>query len=160
VLALFAPSAAFISLVLLFGAFAVVDGVLALAVASRGETPTRGAILARGIVSLIAGVLVLLMPDISGLALLFVIGVWAIAAGILEVATAIRMRKEIEHEWLLGFEGILSILFGVALLISPLAGAIVLGVWVGAYALIVGIMLVTTALQLRSHQQRALTAAA
>jgi uncharacterized membrane protein HdeD (DUF308 family) len=151
ILALLAPSAAFVFLVLLFGAYALVDGVLALYVASQRTTQPRGAIVARGIVSIAAGIITLAWPGISALALLIVIGAWAIAAGALEIATAIRMRKELEHEWLLGTEGVLSILFGVALLISPLAGAIVLGLWVGAYALVLGVMLLTTAFQMRSY---------
>lgn len=154
VLALLVPGVAFVSLVLLFGAYALVDGVLALSVARRSVAHSRGAIVARGIVSIFAGTLTLLWPTISALALLVVIGMWAIAAGLLEIGTAIRLRREIAHEWLLGVEGVLSIAFGVALLISPFAGAIVLGIWVGAYALIVGAMLVATAFKLRSYEHR------
>jgi len=151
-LALFSPAAAFTSLVIVFGAFALVDGVLALSVARRRAGNSYAAMIARGIISIVAGIVALTWPGISALALLIVIGLWAIATGIFEVATSIHMRKEIQHEWLLGFEGTLSILFGAALLVSPLAGAIVLGLWVGAYALVIGIMLLATGFGLRSYQ--------
>jgi uncharacterized membrane protein HdeD (DUF308 family) len=153
-LSLFAPAAAFVSLVFLFGVFVLVDGVFALALVKQPSRLSRRAVIARGAVSIVAGVITLMWPDISALALLIVIGVWAIAGGLLEVATAIRMRDEIEHDWLLGVEGVLSVGFGIALLISPLAGAIVLGLWVGAYALALGIALLFTGFKLRSHMQR------
>lgn len=150
--ALAAPKSAFFSLVILFGIYAIADGVLALALGSRTRVLPLGAIIARGIISIVAGILALTMPGPAGLAFLFLIGAWAIASGIAEVAMAIKLRKEIEHEWLLGLEGALSIAFGTMLLISPLAGAIVLGLWVGAYALILGGMMVATGFRLRGLQ--------
>lgn len=149
VLALFAPGAAFLSLVLLFGIYAIVDGVLALGLAGRGMRDLRGAMIARGVISILAGVVALVWPGVSGLALLYVIALWAVFAGIVEIAMAIKMRKHIEHEWLLGIEGALSIGFGILLILAPLAGAIVLGLWVGAYALVVGGMMVATGFRLR-----------
>ena len=152
-LALYSPGKAFVTLVLLFGAYAIVDGILALWTARQRTEYPRGMIIARGIISLAAGIITLTWPQISALALLIVIGAWAIAAGVFEIATAFRMRREIEHEWLLGIEGVVSILFGVALLASPLAGAIVLGLWVGAYALVLGVMLLATGFQMRSYHR-------
>jgi uncharacterized membrane protein HdeD (DUF308 family) len=157
VLALIAPTYAFLSLVILFGIFAIADGVLAFAL---GATPlvSKGAMYARGVISIAAGVIALVWPQITGLALLFVIAAWAVAAGIVEIVMAIRLRKTIEHEWLLGVEGVLSIVFGVLLFMAPLAGAIVLGLWVGIYALILGGMLVATGLRLRSAEHAPLSA--
>jgi uncharacterized membrane protein HdeD (DUF308 family) len=80
-----------------------------------------------------------------------VIAAWAIISGILEIVMAVRIRKEIKGEWLLALEGVLSIVFGVLLSIAPLAGAIVLGLWVGAYALVLGGMLIASAFRLRRH---------
>jgi uncharacterized membrane protein HdeD (DUF308 family) len=150
ILALFAPARTFLSLVLVFGIYALIDGVLALALGIRERKYDRGMMIARGIVSILAGVVALVWPNVTALVLLVVIGVWAIIAGILELALAIDLHKEIAHEWLLGLEGALSILFGVLLLLAPLAGAIVLGVWVGAYALVFGGMLIGTGFHLRS----------
>jgi uncharacterized membrane protein HdeD (DUF308 family) len=150
--ALFAPGRAFVSLVLLFGIYAIIDGVLALGLGFTEHVYSRGAMIARGIVSILAGVLALVWPGISALALLVVIAAWAIVAGAIEIVTAVRLRKELEHEWLLGLEGAFSIGFGVLLLLSPLAGAIVLGLWVGAYALVFGGMQIETGLRLRSYK--------
>lgn len=150
---LWAPSAAFVWLVIVFGIYAIVDGALALALAVR-PTQSRIAIIGRGLVSILAGVLALTMPGITALALLYVIAAWAIVSGIFEIVMAIQMRKEIEGEWLLGIEGALSIGFGILLMLAPLAGAIVLGIWIGAYALVLGGMQVGTAFRLRSYQRQ------
>jgi hypothetical protein len=99
----------------------------------------------RGLVSIVAGLIAFLMPGITAFALLVVIAAWAIVAGISEIAMAVRLRKMIEYEWLLGLEGALSIAFGVLLLLSPLAGAIVIGLSIGAYALVLGGMLIVEA---------------
>jgi uncharacterized membrane protein HdeD (DUF308 family) len=150
-LSLFVPGAAFLSLVLLFGIYAVVDGVLALSLGFREATYPRGAMVVRGFVSIAAGLIALFWPRITALVLLLVIASWAIVSGVLEIAMAVRMRKQLEHEWLLGIEGGISIGFGVLLILAPLAGVIVLGLWVGAYALVIGGMLVGTGLRLRSY---------
>jgi uncharacterized membrane protein HdeD (DUF308 family) len=152
VLALLNPAAAFVTLVVLFGVFSIVYGIFALGFASRGASRARGSIILNGIISIVAGILVLVWPQISAVTLLLVISVWAIVAGISDIATAIRLRHELEHEWVLALEGALSIVFGVLLVMSPLAGAIVLGLWVGAYALVLGGMLIGTGLRIRSYE--------
>jgi uncharacterized membrane protein HdeD (DUF308 family) len=150
VLAMIAPGTAFVWLVLVFGVYSIVDGVLALALASRRVQP-RVALIARGLVSIAAGIIALVWPGITALVLLIVIASWAIVSGVLEVVTAIQMRKQLEGEWLLALEGVLSIGFGVLLFLSPLVGAIVLGLWIGAYALLLGGAEISTALRLRSY---------
>lgn len=150
ILAMMRPGAAFLSLVLLFGAYAIIDGVLALVLASRRVQP-RGALIGRGIASIAAGIIAFVWPGITAFVLLIVIAVWAIVSGALETVTAIQMRKQLEGEWLLALEGVLSIVFGVLLLLSPLVGAIVLGLWIGAWALVLGGMEISTALRLRSY---------
>jgi uncharacterized membrane protein HdeD (DUF308 family) len=149
ILAMTSPGAALVSLVLLFGAYAIIDGVLALVLASRRLEP-RGALIGRGIVSIAAGVIAFVWPGITAFALLLVIAAWAIVSGALEIVTAIQMRKQLEGEWLLALEGVLSVAFGVLLLLSPLVGAIVLGLWIGAWALVLGGMEIGTALRVRS----------
>jgi uncharacterized membrane protein HdeD (DUF308 family) len=150
ILAMIRPGAAFLTLVLLFGAYAIIDGVLALVLASR-RVEHRGALIARGIASIAAGIIAFVWPGITAFALLIVIAVWAIVSGALETVTAIQMRKQLEGEWLLALEGVLSIIFGVLLLFSPLVGAIVLGLWIGVWALVLGGMEISTALRLRSY---------
>jgi uncharacterized membrane protein HdeD (DUF308 family) len=103
----------------------------------------------RGLVSVAAGLIAFLIPGITAFALLVVIAAWAIVAGISEIVMAVKLRKMIKYEWLLGLEGGLSIAFGVLLLLSPLAGAIVIGLWIGAYALMLGGMLIADAFRLR-----------
>jgi uncharacterized membrane protein HdeD (DUF308 family) len=150
ILSVLAPGITFVSLVLLFGVYSIVDGVLALGLAVEPGRP-RLPLIARGLVSIIAGLLALLLPGITSFVLLLVIATWAIIAGVLEVVMAIQLRKEIEGEWLLAVEGVLSIAFGILLMLAPLVGAIVLGLWIGAYALVLGGMLIGTALRLRSY---------
>jgi uncharacterized membrane protein HdeD (DUF308 family) len=150
IVSLWAPNVAFVGLVLVFGIYAIVDGVLALALAAR-PIQSRAAIVGRGLISILAGVLALIWPGITALALLYVIAAWAIVSGIFEIVMAIQMRKQIEGEWLLGIEGALSIGFGILLMLAPLAGVIVLGIWIGAYALVLGGMQIGTAFRLRSY---------
>ena len=151
VLALTSPGAAFASLMILFGIYAIADGILAFAL---GPTPfiSRGLVYARALVSIVAGIIALSMPVSAGLALVVVIGCWAIAAGSFEIVTAVRLRQKIEHEWLLGIEGAISVALGMVLLFSPLAGAIVLSIWIGMYALVVGGMTLADGLRLRRVQ--------
>jgi uncharacterized membrane protein HdeD (DUF308 family) len=149
IVAVIAPRTAFISLVFLFGVYAIVDGALALGLASRIPKSLRAAMIGRGLISIVAGALALFLPGITALALLITIAAWAIVSGILEIAMAFRLRKEIRGEWLLAVEGVLSIAFGVLLFVAPLAGVIVLSLWVGAYALVLGGMLIGSAVRLR-----------
>ena len=157
---LFAPQAAFLSLVVLFGAFAIVNGALALGLASHTTRGARGPMIAHAIISIVAGVLALVWPGITALVLLFVIAAWAIISGILEVVTAVRLRHELEHEWLLGIEGGLSIVFGVLLVLAPLAGAVVMALWVGAYLLVIGGLLIGNGFRMRHITAEPPTAAA
>jgi uncharacterized membrane protein HdeD (DUF308 family) len=154
VLAIFLPGLTFLSLVILFGVYAIVDGVLSMTIGLRGgDEPQWASIIGRGLVSVVAGVLALAWPGITGLVLLMVIATWAIISGVLEIVAAIRLRKEIEHEWMLGLTGALAVAFGILLFISPAAGAVALGIWVGAYALMLGVVLVGASLSLRKHQK-------
>ncbi len=150
VIALFSPGLALVSLVFVFGVYALVDGVLALGMGIRARRFHRRVMIARGIASILAGLVALLWPGITTFVLLAVIASWAIVAGVLEIVMAIQLRSELEHEWLMALEGALSLGFGVLLLLSPLAGAVVLGLWVGAYALVFGGMLLETGLHLRA----------
>lgn len=153
-LSLLAPQWTFLSVVLLFGVYAIVDGVLAFAMTPRAGS--RLAHIARGVVSFVAGSFALAWPGISAFALILVIASWAIAAGTVEIVMAVQLRKEVRGEWLLAVEGVLSILFGALLFVSPLAGAIVIGLWIGAYALVLGGMLIASAFH--SHSLRGASA--
>ena len=92
----------------------------------------------------------LIWPGITALALLYLIAAWALVTGTFEIAAAIRLRKVITGEWLLVLSGIASIALGVALVIFPGPGALVLVLWIGAYALVSGALLIALSFRLRS----------
>lgn len=145
------PGAAFMSLVIAFGVYAIVDGGITLVDAVRAPAPGRGAAIFIGLISMVVGVLALAWPDITAFVLILLIASWAMVAGIFEIAAAIQLRKEITGEWLLALQGVLSIAFGAALVIAPLVGAIVIGLWIGSYALVMGGLLIALALRLRKR---------
>ncbi len=152
ILTFFAPAISLGALVLLFGAYALVDGVLTIvsAVKNRATTERWWVLLLEGIVGVAAGILTFLWPGITALALLYVIAAWALVTGGLEIAAAIRLRKVIDHEWLLILSGIASVALGVMLVLFPGAGALALVLWIGAYATVFGALLIALGFRLHS----------
>lgn len=148
----FAPGVSLAVLVLLFGAYALIDGVLAVtsAVRRRGVSDRWWMLLLEGLVGIVAGIVTLVWPGITALALLYVIAAWALLTGAFEIAAAIRLRKVITGEWLLVLSGIASIGLGILLMIFPGPGALVMMLWIGAYAFVFGILLIVLSLRLRS----------
>jgi uncharacterized membrane protein HdeD (DUF308 family) len=139
-------------LVLLFGAYALVDGVsILVALMAERDAPLahRGTLLAEGALGVAAGIVTFVWPSITALALLFVIAAWAIITGAVEVATAIKLRREIRNEWLLALAGATSLLFGVALLVRPGDGAIAITWLIGWYAILTGVLFASLARRLR-----------
>jgi uncharacterized membrane protein HdeD (DUF308 family) len=122
--------------------------------------PRFGALIIGGILSIIAGLIAFFMPGLTAVGLLILIAAWAIITGIIEIMAAIKLRKEIDHEWLLVLAGLLSVAFGVLLVLMPGPGALVLVWWVGAYALVLGILLLALAFKLRHLAGGHLTSAA
>lgn len=161
VLALFLPGAALISLVLLFGIYAAVDGVANLATAFNMRED-RWWNLLEGVVGIAAGVIAFFNPALTGLALTLLIGAWAILTGVFEIFAAVRLRQEIENEWWLAAGGALSVIFGVLVFLSPLAGALAIAWLVGIYAILFGITLIVVGWRFRSdeHDQPRTPAAA
>jgi uncharacterized membrane protein HdeD (DUF308 family) len=152
-----APKVSLLAMVVIYGAYALVDGVFNLVNAFRGArkgVKQWGWLLFEGLVSIAAGVITLAWPRITALVLLFIIAVWAIVTGIAEIASAIRLRKQIEHEWLMGLCGLLSIVFGVLMLIFPGPGALGLLWAIGAYAIAFGILLAGFSFELRSWRNK------
>jgi uncharacterized membrane protein HdeD (DUF308 family) len=146
------PGITLTALVFLFAGYALLNGSLSLAGALRAaEAGDRwGALLFEGIIGILAAFLTALWPAITALALVFVIAAWAIATGVAEIAAAIRLRRHIHGEWLLALAGVVSIVFGVLLAAMPIAGALVIALWVGAYMLVFGVTLVALGVRLRS----------
>lgn len=152
VLAFAWPGITLVTLVLFYGAFVLVDGVLALAAAVMGgNAMPRWWLAIVGLAGIVAGALTFVWPGITAFILLLFIAAWAIVLGIFEIVGAIRLRKEIEGEWLLILNGALSVLFGLVLLWRPGLGALAV-VWIiGAYAIVLGVIYVIFGLKLRQH---------
>ncbi|HXJ83374.1 MAG TPA: HdeD family acid-resistance protein [Candidatus Methylomirabilis sp.] len=155
-IAFLAPGFMVLWLALLFGAYALVDGVFAIIAGIRAaERHERWWPFAlEGLASIIVGIIALVMPVAAAIALLYFVAAWAILTGVLRISAAIRLRKEIRGEWFLILNGALSVLLGILIIARPGAGLITL-VWVlGAYAIVYGAMLVALSFKLRSHRQR------
>ncbi|HEX3685607.1 MAG TPA: HdeD family acid-resistance protein [Bryobacteraceae bacterium] len=155
IIALAWPGITLGALVMLFGAYAFIDGIFSIAGAWRASRAHErwGALMFEGVAGIIAAVVTIAWPAITALALVFVVAAWAIVTGIFEIVAAVRLRKYIKGEWLLILGGVASVVFGVLLSISPLIGALVLAIWLGVYALIFGAMLVGLGLRLRTWSQ-------
>src|SRR5262245_36957738 len=161
IVALFWPGATLLSLIFLWGAYAIADGVFSLwaAITGRvGEKASRWWLAVVGLVDIAAGVIAWVWPAKTALVLLVLIAIWAIATGAMQVWGAIKLRKEIEGEWLLGLTGSLSILLGIVLLLQPAAGALAVVWWIGAFAVIMGFANIGLALRLRKHLHKEETA--
>lgn len=148
IIAFFWPGITLAVLVILFGIYALADGISAIVFSVRTHW---WSLLALGILSFLAGIVVFVWPGITVLALLLVIAVWAIITGILEVVAAVALRQEINSEWLLGISGVLSIFFGGLLIAYPAAGILTLVWLVGGYAIVYGILLLAASMRLRSY---------
>src|SRR5262245_60291829 len=156
VLTWFRPGITLAALVILFGAYALVDGILDAwtAIAGRKQHEYWWATLLSGLVGIFIGILTLARPGITALPLLFYIALWAIARGVLEIVAALRLRKEIKNEWLLVLAGVASVLFGAILIARPGTGALAVIWLIGVYAFAFGILLVMLAFKARRFGQR------
>ena len=154
-LALIWPDLTVTVLVLLFGAFVLVDGIANLALAVSFPVDARHrrkALLFEGIAGILVGAITFAWPGITAVALLWLIAIWAIVTGVLEVAAAIRLRRAPRCDWPLGLVGVLSVVFGIFLLITPGDGALVITWVIGWYALLFGVVLLVLAWRVRKIQ--------
>jgi uncharacterized membrane protein HdeD (DUF308 family) len=150
--AFFWPGLTLFVLVYLFGAYALVDGVVAVVVSLqvRKYLQQWWVLLLEGIVGIAAGVLTFAWPGITALALLYLIAAWAIVTGIFEIATAFLGRSPLVQGWTMALAGVLSVILGVLLALRPAAGLLSL-VWViGIYAIAFGVLLIIRAFQFRT----------
>jgi uncharacterized membrane protein HdeD (DUF308 family) len=155
--ALIWPGITLLVLVLLFGAYAIVDGLFALGTAVFGGSSAAGRrvwLVVEGVVGILAGIVTFLWPDITTLVLLFMIAAWAILTGVLEIVAAIRLRREMKGEWLLALGGVLSVVFGILLVAWPATGALAVVFLIGIYAIVFGVALLALALRLRQLRHR------
>jgi uncharacterized membrane protein HdeD (DUF308 family) len=150
VCAFFWPGITLFALVILFGVYALADGIMALAVGARARWWGE---MVFGLIGVAAGVITIFRPGVTGVALLMFIAAWAIIRGVLEIVAAIRLREEISNEWWLVLAGLLSVAFGVAMIMYPGAGALSLLWVIAAYSLIMGIMMLAFSFRLRGLGQ-------
>jgi len=150
------PGISLAALVLLFGAYSTADGILAFCTAIAGSKAHESwwILLLEGLLGIGVGVLTFLAPGVTALALLLYIAVWAVATGVLEIAAAIRLRKEMEHEWLLLLSGLASVAFGGILMARPSAGALAVLWLIGSYAIVFGVLLLMLAFRVRGFAGR------
>jgi uncharacterized membrane protein HdeD (DUF308 family) len=152
-LTFFVPGITLVTLVVLFGAYALVDGIFNV-IAFFRVLSHHWALLIEGLIGIIAGILTFAWPAITAIALLYLIAFWAIFTGIFEIVAGIRLRNAIAGEWLLLGIGVLSLLFGILILFAPVVGALAIVLWIGAYAFVFGLFLLILAFRLRGHRQR------
>jgi uncharacterized membrane protein HdeD (DUF308 family) len=152
ILAFIWPGITLVSLVLLFGAYALANGVLAIVMAVKAPkgSPGKGLTVVLGLVSIGAAVITIFFPGITALSLVFIIGAWAIVSGAFEVAAAVALRKLMSGTWVLVVSGVLSVIFGVLLFLMPAAGALSVVWLIGAYALVFGALLLASAIRFKN----------
>jgi uncharacterized membrane protein HdeD (DUF308 family) len=153
IIALVFPGSTMLSLVILFSAYMLVDGAFAIASAVRAARRHErwGWLTLEGIANIITGILAFLWPGLTILAFVLLIAAWAIVSGALMLAAAFRLK--VDHgRWWLVLGGVVSLVYGVLLVLAPLIGALVLTWWLGAYALVFGVVLLVLAFRLRSHR--------
>jgi uncharacterized membrane protein HdeD (DUF308 family) len=151
VIAFLRPGMTLVALVLLFGAYALANGVLALihAFSAPKGCPRSSGMILGGLISIAAGIVAFARPGFTTLALVMLIAIWAIVNGVFEIVSAIRLRKLINNEWLLVLAGVLSVLFGLVVLFRPAVGAIALVWWIGGFAVVFGVLLIGLAFRMR-----------
>jgi uncharacterized membrane protein HdeD (DUF308 family) len=139
-------------LVLLFGAWVLVDGIFRIigAIGHRSSDPDWGWQLVIGILGIIIGLLTFHAPAITALALVIYIAAWALMIGATEIVAAIKLRHEIKGEWFLILMGVVSIIFAIMLLWNPLPGALALVWLIGSYAIVFGVLGMIFGFRLRS----------
>ena len=148
--ALFWPGKTLFVLILFFGAYTLVDGIFAI-VGGIMDSSRRWLLLIEGVLGVVAGLILLARPDLGALVLLYVIAIWAIVTGVMEVLAAISLRREIDNEWLLILGGALSVIFGVILAVLPGAGLLSLTWLIGAYALVFGVAFIVLGFRVRGY---------
>lgn len=150
VLAFAWPGMTLLTLIMFYGAFALIDGVLAVVAAITGGAPApRWWLAIVGLLGIATGLLVFMMPGLTALVLLYFIAGWAIATGVFQIIGAIRLRKEIDDEWYLILSGVVSVLFGIGVMMAPGAGALALLWIIGIYAVATGAIMVALAFRLK-----------
>lgn len=146
------PGITLLTLIILFGVYAIVDGAVAVGtgLSRTKDSPRWWTFLVEGLLSIGAGVVALIWPGVTTLVLIYMIAGWAIFTGILEIVAALRLRHEITNEWMLALGGLISVALGVLLFFQPAAGSLAIVWTIASYAVIFGILLVVLGFRLRN----------
>jgi uncharacterized membrane protein HdeD (DUF308 family) len=154
-IALFAPGPTILSLILLFSAYMLVDGVFGIisAVRAAGRHERWGLLLLEGLVNIAAGVIAFLLPGLTVIVFVLLMAAWALVSGGLMLGAAFKLTQQ-HGRWWLALGGVVSMIYGVLLAIAPLIGALVLTWWLGAYALAFGVILLVLAFRLRGQKNQ------
>ena len=147
------PNITLEALALFLAIFLIADGILSAAASIQGKKlgSRWGFLMLEGVAGIAIGIMTSFWPGLTVLAIILIIAFWAMITGVFEVLAAIKLRDEIEGEWLLGLGGVLSILFSVVLFINPGLGAVAIIWLIGIYALIFGMSLIFLGMRLRKH---------
>jgi uncharacterized membrane protein HdeD (DUF308 family) len=150
-IALFLPGVTLLSLVLVFAAYAFADGIFAIVSAVRAAKAHErwGLLAVEGVVDILAAVAAVTLPGLTVLVFVTLLGIWALITGGLMLAAAFKVDAD-HGRWWMVLGGAVSILYGAALFIAPMIGAVVLTWWIGAYALVFGIAMLVLAFRLRA----------
>lgn len=145
---LFDPGIALLAIIYVFGAYALIDGILSVivAIAERRYLPRWGWLVVEGVAGIILGIIAFAWPGETALILLYIVAIWAVVTGVMEIAAAFTVGS-----WLLGLTGVLSIVFGIILFVHPGVGLLSILWLLGVYAIVFGIVLIVHAFQLHSQ---------
>ena len=139
-------------LIVLYGAYAVVDGGIAIVAGLRGTDGTRRwLLLAEGVLGLLAGLVALFWPGLAAVVALYVFSFWAVFGGLLRILGAILLRREIDNEWTMALGGALWVLLGIVLAVLPGAGLLALAWVIGVLTLAMGVTLIIQAFRVRGQ---------
>lgn len=147
------PTATVAVLVILFGIWALVDGITHLSLAFRQGTAHRGLHTVEGIIGVAAGLIAIFYPLTTGIALLYVIAAWAVLTGVARILLALRLHGTPSREWMIALSGALAVIFGVIILLFPIVGIVAVALWIGIYAIIAGIAFLGISMRMRRSQQ-------
>ena len=151
-IALLVPRIALLAFIYVFAAYALVDGCVAVitAIQERDLLYRWGWVLFEGILSILVGIIAFANPNVTAFALLYIVAIYAILTGVMEIAAAFVLRELVSRDWALAVAGILSVVFGILLFFYPSAGILSILWLVGIYGIVFGVLFIVRAFQLRS----------
>ena len=154
VLVFVAPGPTLAALILVFAAYAIIDGILAIGIGVSAPGGPRWLLVLGGILGIAIGVYTAVSPQVTAIALVLLIGSFAIVRGVAEMATAIRLRSSIDNAWLYVLSGVVSVAFGAFLIVAPGDGVLAVLFVIGYYALFAGVTYLALGFRLRQANKK------